>query len=192
MLMKERTTSLSLVVPPPKKTYMKKILFLIIVLFSFFSLIMINFLKEANVNRCYIGNESNHLFSANELIKYPRQYCNQYPVIYESRGMFDFSSIVLFEADCKYFDCLIEKYKLEASGNSFQLSNLLRNLRCLKLHDFVERIRREQWTHFSGGEVSGYRNNLRFNAHFELFVNISKNRAILYYHSFTRVKSMCD
>lgn len=190
MLMKERTTSLSLVAP--QKIYMKKILFLIIVLFSFFLLIMINFLKEENINRCYIGNESNHLFSANELIKYPRQYCNQYPVIYESRGMFYFSSIVLFEADCKYFDCLIEKYKLEASGNSFQLSNLLRNLRCLKLHDFVERVRREQWTHFSGGEVSGYRNNLRFNAHFELFVNISKNRAILYYHSFTRVKSMCD
>lgn len=132
----------------------------------------------------YSGEAAKQTLTFRALIAPPTQTFTTYPLIHESSGMFDFSSIAVYEAHSAWIDHIREKYNFKPDTDSVGVSMITKNLKYRKLDSMAEMISHEQWSHYSDGKVSGVWHDTPFEAHVELYVNNASNKVILHYHSF--------
>lgn len=132
-----------------------------------------------------VGEEAKQSFTYKALLPPPPQTGTAYPVIHESRGMFDFSAVALYEADADWVESIRETYQLTPAPDAHELSSVISLLRHRKLDDMAELLSQETWSRYTGGRLSGVRFQDPFTACFDLYVNQASSKVILYYHSFT-------
>lgn len=165
---------------------MKRLLIVLIIIPAIVFTIFIT--KQERNKKCYIGEESKTTFTYSKLITPPLQTFEDYPIICENRGMFDFSSIAIYEANEIWIDTIKEQYHLHHKHTNSELYALINNLRYKQLTHIVDIISNDHWLYFSGGCINGEKDNNKFKAHFDMHINNAKNRVIFHYHSFSSEK----
>jgi len=148
---------------------------------------------EENVYKLYAGREAEQKFTCKHLVKIPNQQSRSMPVLYESNGAFDFSSIIAFDANGEWIERFIGSYKLAYEpGGASVISDLIRCVKQVEeinsdpLADIMEN---NSWKMYTDGKLKYEAlDGMLCQAHFVAFVNEAGTMAIIYYHSFGKAK----
>lgn len=143
-----------------------------------------------NTERYFAGKDAADTFTCQELLPLPPQHRPDYPMVWESCGMFDFSSLILFEADAAWMEALIARCGLtreeSAWGNRYLADWAERHLVQKEATQMAKSLGSD-WVSYSAATVD-VRNRPGEKGYFDLFVNPSHTRAVLHYYSFSREK----
>lgn len=164
---------------------MKRVLFAMGIVCAALGVFLLGKTLSESHKEYVVGEEAKQSFTYKALLPPPHQTGTAYPVIHESRGIFDFSAVALYEADADWVGSIRELYQLKPAPDSHELSSMISLLRHRKLDDMANLILQEPWSRYTGGRLTGIRHQERFTACFDLYVNQTSSKVILYYHSFT-------
>lgn len=136
-----------------------------------------------------MGAEAQQCISCAKLVRLPEQRSDEYPIVHESGGMFDFSSTVIFEASTTWIGDFIREYGLTPTDSSLAQRQIECNFQALKLDSLAAMVGSESWHHYTGGRVSYTAPDGRLcRGCFEACINAPRDKVLLHYHSFSTVK----
>ena len=135
------------------------------------------------------GAEAQQSFTCNTLLRIPEQKDEEYPIIHDSRGMFDFSSVVIFKASTPWIGDFIREYGLKPSESTHEQMQLERRFREKKLDKLAAMVGSQSWQHYTGGRVS-YTDlaGRSRQGYFEACINATRDKVMVHFHSFTTVE----
>lgn len=147
-----------------------------------------------NTEKFYAGEAATVTFTYNELVPLPPQHRRDYPMAWESRGMFDFSSLILFDADAAWLDTLIARYGLteeNAPSGHHYIAEWVQRPHPQEGGEQMASSLGADWVSYSSA-TTDVRNQPGEKACFTLFVAPSRTSAVLYYYSFYQEKDAQD
>lgn len=143
-----------------------------------------------HTEKSYAGEAATATFTYKELVPLPPQHRRDFPMVWESHGMFDFSSLILFEADAAWTEALITRYGLtreESAWGTRYLAEWAQRPHPQKEAAQMAKNLGSDWVAYSAATLD-VRNQPGQKGCFVLFVHPSRTQAVLYYYSFYQEK----
>lgn len=115
--------------------------------------------------------------------KIPKQKNPRYPMIFESEGMIDYSSIIIFEADSEWIKKIVQCNGLSPDPSQVGISTIARNAKYLGLKQISDVIDSNTWNSFEIKSVQFFSNGETYKVYFELYTNTKQTIVVLHFHS---------
>lgn len=120
-------------------------------------------------------------------LKIPEQKKSTYPIIFESEGLMDYSSIIVFEVDSEWIKDFVQNNGLSPQSPPIAgIEMIAYNVKKRGLKQISDVIDSNTWNCFNYQSMQFLSNGNTYGAYFELYTNITQTTAILHFFSFTR------